>query len=445
MDIPGAVDRSVLTAADDDTTGATVMPTGSAIIGSSSWEDTFDEDDLDATSPWSFSHDGGWVPQDTSYNDNDEIFAMHSISAAPVGQSTLDKPRAAESVLVSPSIIEAAKTLVERYYNPDSQPPIANPSVKRSSLTLSGSSSGTGSSGDTQSSGDASNESPPGGQTPDCEKAFTSLGYTMRDFIRSYLTYDEVPRSAILWAPPRSTRASTRPAPTPLQLPNETSGTRKLDFVCQDPSWSSTVSFRSFSNYILPGTTSLYVFLPPHISASFFTTGPTNSRGLMLWHSPKNTASVYEWGALYPTKRAGLEEGWTEVRGIISRPHMWERLEPYAGLEHINMAGFPFKQFPIGYLFCLPDVRDEHREILPLYLDVQCMYDEFSQPKVKPVLMRFNCENAIQLPEGWNTEKGKGIVGGLEVTRLTMGLGGEMRVITERDGVWEGWKISSFD
>ena len=444
MDIPGAIDRSVLTATENDTPGATMMPAGSTIIDSCSWEDICD-DDLDATSPWSFSHDGNWDPPHTSYNDSDDIFAMYPMSAGPVEESILDKPQAVKAALVPPSIVEAAKALVERYYNPNSQPPIANPSIKRSSATSRESSSGTNSAGDTQSSGDTSNEPSPRDQTPDYEKLFTRLGYTMRDFIRSYLTYDEVPRSAILWAPLRPTRSSTRPAPTPLQPPKGASGIRKYDFVCPDAIWCSTVSFRGFAKYVLPGTTSLYIFLPPHINASFFTTGPTNSRGLMLWHSPQNTASVYEWAAPYPAERAGLEDGWTEVRGIISRPHMWERLEPYAGLEHINMAGFPFKQFNIGYLFCLPNVRDDHREILPLCLDVRCMHSEFSQPEVKPAMMRFDCENRIQLPEGWNTEKGKGIVGGVEITRLMTGLGGEMRLITKKKGVLESWKIGSFD
>lgn len=208
------------------------------------------------------------------------------------------------------------------------------------------------------------------GNIESAERIFARMGYTPRDLERVYLTLDQVPQSAILWASP-SFAPSLASESSTLCEEQAVSKTPKL-FEHLLPTKHSKpasasytdapikeVSFRHFALKILPTISTMEALPTNPIQPYFFTTGKPGSKPIMSFHNEgSHTASWYTWGNARPPKDASLQEKFTPVKAIITFPHMWDDLAAPEVFDEAKVESFKHKRHGIRLLFVLEGAKE---------------------------------------------------------------------------------------
>jgi hypothetical protein len=211
---------------------------------------------------------------------------------------------------------------------------------------------------------------PSTGNVESAEKIFARMGYTPRDLERVFLTLDQVPQSAILWAS-SSTLSWASESSTSYEK-EDVSKTSKLFGHLLPPKYSklaptsytdapiNEVSFRHFVLKILPTISTMEALPTDPLQPYFFTTGKPGSKPIMSFHSGgSHTASWYTWGHAGALSNASLKEKFTPVKAVITFPHMWDDLAAPEVLDEAKVESFKHKRHGIRLLFVLAGAKEK--------------------------------------------------------------------------------------
>jgi hypothetical protein len=246
------------------------------------------------------------------------------------------------------------------------------------------------------------------GNIESAEKIFASMGYTPRDLERVFLTLDQVPQSAMLWAPAPISSLSIGSSTTLVENAEPSKTTKlfgnllpakspKLNPYTDAP--VKDISFRHFVLKVLPTVSTIEVLPPNPIQPYFFTTGKPGAKPIFAFHSDtegSHTASWYVWDSASPPYQASLKEEWTAVKAIITFPHMWDELTPPDVFDEAKVESFKFKRLGIRILFVLDGARDMRNQEL-------CLFPEFMKGEfhsVRKTVEACSKNGRIERPEG---------------------------------------------
>lgn len=246
------------------------------------------------------------------------------------------------------------------------------------------------------------------------------MGYSPRDLERVFLTLDQVPKSAILWAPTSASSVSIASSTTLCE--NKEPSKPKL-FANLLPTKSEKpnpytdapmkdISFRQFALKVLPTVSTIEVLPTNPTRPYFFTTGKPGSKPIFSFHADaegSHTASWYTWGSALPPSHASLKVAYTSVKAIITFPHMWDALAAPEVFDEEKVESFKFKRHGIRLLFVLEGAKEKRPQTLCLFPTL--MKGELHS--VRKTVEAFSNKGIIEQPKA----EGAGHVVGLSVEK----------------------------
>lgn len=257
---------------------------------------------------------------------------------------------------------------------------------------------------------------PSAGNIQAAEQTFDKLGYTRDDLRRVFLTLDQVPQSAILWAhADAETKDSASEKTLVAGTDTHTSNSTKLfsSVIPKTPKYINEIplqdiSFRKFVQTVLPAAANVDYEVNVKVSGYFFTTGRPGSKPLMAFHNEgSHTASWYTYCNPRTSLLMDLKTGWSRVKAIVSFPHMWDEFESAAdGLDDEKAQKFKFKRHDIRYLFVLQGAHDTTYHA-GLGLFPTLLNSDFHG--VRSTIEAFSSDGKIEQPDDPSTQQVAGV------------------------------------